>query len=192
MLPETGAQVLAKQVVNFVQDEERKDQSILVHGFSGGAYVYTEILQEMLARQKDDQITGRIIGQIYDSGIDVKDISSGLVKALVQNNLLQLGLKKTLEIYMRMTYSFAGQHHERGSRLLWNNPVKAPTLLLYSDTDPLSPSDDNQRLMAHLRANGNVMVYAKMFKGSPHVGHMFKYRDEYVDTLQSFLNQIDH
>lgn len=193
LLPQQGAQVVAQNVVKFVQSAERQDQPILVHGFSVGGYVYSEILTSMLATQKDEEITGRIIGQIWDSAVDVGDIPDGMSRALLKNTTMQTGMRKSLDVYMRMTHNFAGQHLLRGSRLFYHNPVKAPSLFFYSDSDPISSPRINEKCIASLKDTmGHPSVRSKEFKNSPHVSHMYKYREEYVSTLRSFLQQIEY
>ncbi|XP_072047781.1 transmembrane protein 53-like isoform X1 [Amphiura filiformis] len=192
LLPETGAQVIAQNVANFVQSDEQCERPILVHGFSVGAYVYTEILSNMLALQKENEITGRIIGQIWDSPVDAHNIPNGISKALLKNNMMQIGVKKSLDLYTSMTYRIAGQHHQRGSRLFHCNPVKAPSMFFYSDSDPISTPDNCGKVMASLKEMGHTFVQSKEFKKSLHVSHMYKHREEYVSTLRGFLNQIDY
>ena len=81
MLPTKGSQVIAREVVKFLQSEEIRDRKILVHSFSVGGYQYSEILQQMLASQSESkEITGRIIGQIYDSPVDLNEVPIGISK----------------------------------------------------------------------------------------------------------------
>ena len=192
LLPQTGAQVLAQNVVNFVQSDEHREQPILVHGFSVGGYVYTEILTKMLQSQKEEEITGRIIGQIWDSPVDAYNIPTGMSKALLKSSVMQMGMQKSIEMYQNVTFKFAGQYHQRGSRLFHHNPVKAPSMFFYSDSDPVSTPDDNTRVMSSLKESGHQFVQGKEFKKSPHVSHMYKHREEYVSSLRQFLTQIDY
>ena len=62
-----------------------------------------------------------------------------------------------------------------------------------SDSDPLSPPRANEGYITSLKERmGHTSVQGKEFKNSPHVSHMYKYREEYLSTLNSFLNQIDY
>ncbi len=193
LLPETGAQVIAQNVVNFVQNDENCDKPILVHGFSVGGYVYTEILNSMLASEKENEITGRIIGQIWDSPVDAHNIPTGFSKALLpKKGVMQIGMKKSLDLYQSMTHRIAGQHHQRGSRLFYHNPVKAPSMFFYSDSDPISTPDNVGKVMASLKEDGHTVVEGKEFKKSQHVSHMYKHREEYVSTLRQFLKRIPY
>ncbi len=192
LLPKTGSQVLARNVVEFLQDGEQRDKPLLVHTFSVGGYVYSEILQSMLAAEKEKQITSRIVGQIFDSPVDLDNIPVGMSKVLLKNHAMQAGLRKTLEVYQRMTFNIAGQHHLRSSRVFHHNPVKAPSLFFYSDVDPITSPHAIERAITSLKEVGHKSVRGKEFQGSPHVSHMYKHREEYVTTLKSFLNQIDY
>ena len=194
LFPETGAQILAGNIVDFVQTEDHRERPLLAHSFSVGGYVYSEVLRSMLATEKNSSsITNRIIGQIYDSPVDYDNIPTGMSKVLLKNNMMQTGLRKTLEMYQRMTHNIAGQHHQRCSHLFHHNPVRAPSLFFYSDADPITTPRAVERAIASLKENmGHETVMGKEFKSSPHVSHMYKHKDEYVSTLQSFLEQIDY
>lgn len=192
LLPKSGAQILANNVVEFIQGEEQKNQPLLVHTFSVGGYVYSEILQSMLAAEEKNEITSRILGQIFDSPVDLDNIPIGMSKVLLKNQTMQQGLRKSLEVYQRLTHNIAGQHHLRSSHVFHHNPVKAPSLFFYSDADPITSPRAIERAITSLKDFGHESVLQKQFKNSPHVSHMYKHREEYVGTLRSFLNQIDY
>ncbi|XP_072047782.1 transmembrane protein 53-like isoform X2 [Amphiura filiformis] len=192
LLPKSGSQVLAKNVVQFLQHTEQQDKPLLVHTFSVGGYVYSEILQSMLDAEKEKEITSRIIGQIFDSPVDLDNIPIGMSKVLLKNQTMQTGLRKSLEMYQNLTFNIAGQHHLRCSRLFHHNPVKAPSIFFYSDADPITSPRAVERAIGMLKEVGHESVQGKEFKGSPHVSHMYKHREEYVSTLRLFLDQIDY
>lgn len=69
---------------------------MVLHGFSVGAYLWSESLVQM-AREMDRYapIMNRIQGQVWDSATDITEISIGLpVAVFPRNRVLQAALKK--------------------------------------------------------------------------------------------------
>ncbi|XP_038052109.1 transmembrane protein 53-like [Patiria miniata] len=194
MLPTRGSKVIAKDVVEYLQREEIRDRKILVHSFSVGGYQYSEVLQQMLAVQSESkEITSRIIGQIYDSPVDFNEVPIGMSKALLKNPLLQKTLHMSLDSYLRVMYRPVTQHYLRSSDVFFHNPVPAPSLFFYSHTDLVATADASQRAIASLQNKmGYKNVYSKSFEDSPHVSHMYKHRDEYMEALMKFLEGIEY
>ncbi|XP_038052121.1 transmembrane protein 53-like [Patiria miniata] len=194
LLPTVGTQVIARDVVNFLQSKEQRGRKILVHGFSVGGYLYGEILQRMLASQTESrEITSRIIGQIYDSPVDLQNIPVGISKALTQNRLAQRSMQGSLQVYLRVMHSAATKHYYKSSHMFHHNPVSAPSLFFYSHTDPVGTAEANERVITSLKTvMGYDNIYSKAFEDSPHVSHMYKHRDEYMGTLKAFLTKIDY
>ncbi|XP_022083868.1 transmembrane protein 53-like isoform X2 [Acanthaster planci] len=194
MMPTRGSQVIAKDVVEFLQREDIRNRKILVHSFSVGGYQYSEILQQMLASQSDNkEITSRIIGQIYDSPVDFNEVPIGMSKALLKNPILQKTMHVSLDSYLRLMYRPVTQHYLKSSEVFFHNPVPAPSLFFYSHTDLVATADASQRAIASLQNKmGYKNVYSKAFQDSPHVSHMYKHRDEYMETLMKFLESIEY
>ncbi|XP_071809512.1 transmembrane protein 53-like [Asterias amurensis] len=194
LLPTVGTQVIARDVVSFLQSKEQRDRQILVHGFSVGGYLYGEIIQKMLASQTEShEITRRIIGQIYDSPVDLQNIPVGISKALTKNPLAQRSMQTSLQMYLRVMNSAATKHYHKSSYTFHHNPVSAPSLFFYSHTDPVGTAESNERVMSSLKTNmGYENVYSKAFEDSPHVSHMYKHQNEYMSTLKGFLSQIEY
>lgn len=85
--------MIAADFVKFLENNNRYSP-ILLHGFSVGAYVWSE---SMVLMSRDTEryksILDRICGQIWDSAADISEIPMGVPKALFRNNYT---LQKTL------------------------------------------------------------------------------------------------
>lgn len=89
------------------------------------------------------------------------------------------------------------------------NLIKAPALLILSKTDPIGAESSNLRAKESWENMGIevipffyciivlvlnfcccLQVFWKCFENSPHVGHMQKYPQEYMNTVSNFLEHI--
>ncbi|XP_041472206.1 transmembrane protein 53-like [Lytechinus variegatus] len=194
LLPQSGSQVVAQRVVDFLQLEDNRERPIFVHSFSVGGYLYAEILQKMMAAEKSKgEMTDRIIGQIYDSVVDLDKVAFGIANALFSHKMIQKSVEKSIDGYLAMMYRPATQHYARASRLFYNNPVKAPSLFFYSYADPVGCATAIENCVQHLRTKvGHDNIYTKSFQKSRHVSHMHKHKEEYLCSLFSFLKEIPY
>lgn len=72
---------------------------MVLHGFSVGGYLWGEVLVKFSKNlNKYQSVTGRICGQIFDSGVDVNEIPTGFPSAVFPNNPV---LRLTFEKYIR-------------------------------------------------------------------------------------------
>ncbi|XP_072172195.1 transmembrane protein 53-A-like [Diadema setosum] len=192
LLPKSGAQAVAQRVVDFLQLENNRQRPIFVHAFSVGGYLYSEILQKMIdAETTKGEITDRVIGQVYDSVVDLDKVAFGTSRALFKNRFIQKSVELSIEGYMNMTYRLATRHYERASKLFYHNPILSPTLFYYSFADPVGSAKAIENCVETLRRDmGHQNIKTKAFNRSQHVSHMHQHREEYMCTLLNFLRDI--
>lgn len=91
-------QPITASVLSFLESNEFYDQ-IVIHGFSVGGYMFGEVLDLINKDPKRyEKVVNRIMGQVWDSAVDVSDMATGTAKAAFPNNqLLQNMLRKYLE-----------------------------------------------------------------------------------------------
>lgn len=185
---------MAQRVVDFLQLEDNRERPIFVHSFSVGGYLYAEILQKMIAAEKTKgELTGRVIGQIYDSVVDLDKVAFGIANALFSQKILQKSVERSIEAYLAMMYRPATQHYTRASRLFYHNPVKAPSLFFYSYADPVGSATAIENCVQNLRTKmGHDNIYTKSFQKSRHVSHMHKHKEEYFCSLYSFFKEVPY
>lgn len=88
----------AAEVVKFLSNNVTTKNPIILHGFSVGGYLWGECMVHM-ARDLDRYRTvlDMIQGQIWDSAVELSEISIGLPKAMFpKNDTLQRALKNYL------------------------------------------------------------------------------------------------
>jgi hypothetical protein len=189
--PSKGSQYVANDLVKFLFNNPYYQQVVL-HGFSVGAYVWSECMVHM---QKDltkyQQLFERICGQVWDSAADITEIPVGVPKALFpRNQPLQKALKQYMLYHLKTFHEPATQHYIRGSQMFHTNLIHAPALFFVSKTDPVGAEESNIRVRDSWISMG-INVTWKCFDRSPHVQHFMKHRDEYVMTLFNFLQSIN-
>lgn len=79
-------QVIAADIIKLL-DSNRFFSPILIHGFSVGGYLWSEVLVKTYANRSANQhIADRIIGQIWDSAADLTEIPNGFSYAVFPNH----------------------------------------------------------------------------------------------------------
>lgn len=90
-------QVIAADIVKLL-NANRFFTPLLIHGFSVGGYLWSEVLVHIEANKSTNQhIADKIIGQIWDSAADLTEIPNGLSYAVFPNNKV---LRSTFRSYV--------------------------------------------------------------------------------------------
>ncbi|XP_078575782.1 transmembrane protein 53-like [Branchiostoma floridae x Branchiostoma japonicum] len=188
MFPQTGAQVIAEKVVDFVHQPQNARRPLLVHAFSAGGYMYSETLLKSLETSEGSMMKDRIRGQIFDSLVDFYGIPDSVSTAMFKNPLLRTIMRTMIKTYMTALYKPVTSNYIRASEMLHSRPVRSPALFLYSKLDPAFAS--NERLAKAFVKKEGISVYYKCWDDSPHVQHMYKHPIEYVEIMDSFLSHL--
>lgn len=167
-------------------------KQMILHGFSVGGYMWGECLAHMdKDRSKYQHVLDRIIGQVWDSAADITEIPVGVPKALFPRNpRLQTALRNYMLYHMKTFQEAATQHYVRSSQMFHTNFCHSPALFLLSKTDPVGAEASNRRVADSWISNG-VNVTWKCFDRSPHVGHFYKHREEYLQQLFDHLRSVN-
>lgn len=187
--PTKGSQVAADQVLQFLHANP-SHSPVLIHGFSVGGYVFSEVMVKVENDfKKHGHLLNRFVGQIWDSGVDIDGIPDGMPRAITNNALLQKSMKKYLEWYLKIQYDTATIHYERASQKMHQNFVGVPGLFLFSDNDPVSTPEMNARVYKKWEAKGH-QVYTGHWQKSPHVTHFQRHPVEYQELMVAFLERV--
>ncbi|XP_076053906.1 uncharacterized protein LOC143032774 [Oratosquilla oratoria] len=187
--PTRGSHMVADQVLDFLHANP-SHAPLLVHGFSVGGYVFTEVMVKVERDFKTHgHLLNRFVGQIWDSGVDMDGIPVGMPRALTNNKVLQASLKKYLEWFMAANYDAATIHYERASAKMHQCFVNVPGLFLLSKTDPVSTPEMNAKVYRKWEAKG-IPVFVKCWDRSPHVSHYHRHRHEYEAQVMAFLERV--
>lgn len=189
--PKNGSQQVAEDVIKFL-NLNNKYSPLLIHGFSVGAYQWSEVLIKLAQDIHIYQpIIDRIVGQVWDSAADITEIPEGIPQAVFPNSkIMQMLLRQYTLSHLWIFYQVATIHYVRGSLMFRDNFVKAPALFFLSKTDPIGAYSSNLRIKEAWEDNG-IEVYWKCWDQSPHVAHYKQHPREYRQELQSFLKKLD-
>lgn len=187
--PTKGTQLVARDTLKFI-DINYLYSPIMLHGFSVGAYLWGEALVQMAAElNKYQPVIDKVVGQVWDSAADITEIPVGFPMAVFPNNqVMQVTLRKYVIYHMKTFDKVATCHYLRSSQMFHTNIIKAPALFFLSNSDPIGAVRSNQRVRESWESMG-MNVQWKCWEKSPHVGHFSKHREEYISTLNNFLDQ---
>lgn len=185
--PVKGSQLLAKDTLKFLTSNDIYE-SILLHGFSIGGYLWGECLVQIHEdAAKYESLINRIKGQIWDSMTGSKEIPVGQSKALFPNNLFLQSMARQLSGFCLKTfYNFATKHYHRSENHFHQKAIKVPALLIFSKTDPIGTELKSLTIADDFEAL-NIKVTRKCFDDSPHVSHFLKHRSEYTKAIVQHL-----
>ena len=183
-------QGLTQEMLDFIHDDRRSVQPILIHGFSVGGYLYGEALHKICANaEKYSGLWERIRGQIFDSPVDFAGIPFGVSRAVSNNIVVQNVIEQSLATYLKVFHKQTTVHYLRSSAAFHANELAIPSLLFSSQIDPVSPVSRVEYVAEKWRKK-NIPVVMKVFDSSLHVTHFQHYPTEYVQILDRFLGTI--
>ncbi|XP_043482354.1 transmembrane protein 53 [Leptopilina heterotoma] len=190
MWPANGTRKVAAELLEFM-DQNKNYQQIMLHGFSIGGYMWGEVCDYIHKdRKRYNHIIEKIVGQVWDSAVDITEITIGVPPAVFPNNVvLQNMFKKYMEYHLTAFHKQATQYYIRSSQLFHTNIVHSPALFLLSKTDTIGAVSSNMRVRDSWESLG-TKTYVKIFENSPHVGHFRKYPKEYIAELYAFMNML--
>lgn len=179
-----------KKLLELLQSELFVSRPLLVHAFSIGGYTFTQVLVHVSEdTQKYQALTQRIKGQIYDSLVvgSLETMAIGLGKTLFPR--LQTLVKQVSLLYFSVFRRQTVDYFNRGIDVFSNTPVKAPALFLFCENDPISDSRAMEEKIDQWRKLG-IDVTAKKWEDSTHAGHLRRHQQEYLTTLDTFLQSL--
>lgn len=187
--PTKGSQVVSGQMLEFLHQNPRHS-SVLVHGFSVGCYLFCEgMVQVANDMARHGPLMDRLVGQIWDSPVDIQGIPVGTAKAVTNNKTLQTSIQKYLDWFLRVQYDVATVHYERSSAKMHEGFLNRPGLFLISRTDPVASVEMVSSVYNDWERKG-IPYFVKIFDKSPHVSHYHKHKKEYVDEVLAYLERM--
>lgn len=174
----------------FTQEDARlSSRQIVVHGFSIGAFVYTQVqlLLELDAHAYDN-IGQRIAGIVMDSPAYIENSCQGIADSATDITILRFLINATLNLYLSAFPRSVMFHLQESERIFYSNSI--PILFLYSCADKISSSEITEHYMLEFQHKG-VFVQCRKWHDSPHVRHFRDHPEEYTEVLYSFLDHIN-
>lgn len=178
------AQEQMKQVMDEVL--KKSPSKVIVHQFSMGGYLYSQLLRVMTKNQPDYKEFGdKISAQIFDSPPDVQGIAYGISRG-VKPEFIQDVVKSSLDLVLKLLENGIGKEHRAASKQMHENYITAPSLWFYSHADVIAPAKDCEVVIQRWRDN-NIVVEACVFENTKHIQHGRAEPERYFSTLDSFL-----
>ncbi|XP_018336553.1 transmembrane protein 53 isoform X1 [Agrilus planipennis] len=188
---------IADKILKLLLDLNFESHPVIVHCFSnGGAFLYHNF---SLASEKSTQQI-QIKGVIFDSAPGKRRILSlyKAISAILGGNIFY---NFSISVFMTMFLSVIWMYEvcknwifpsDTYQSHLWENLLQEknmwPQHFIYSKADNLIPYEDIE-YFAEYRKNKGVEVSTLCFEKSPHVKHYSCHREEYVNSVCSFINK---
>ena len=188
----TRGQQITRQVVDLLQtDHVMRHQQILTHAFSVGAYLYTECLVQFTDHPRDyTDVEARIRGHVFDSPVGPQGIAEGVPKALTKNKTAIRLSRAAIQWYLDTFQEKVTRHFDRAMDEVLVNRLAVPTLFFYSHADPVGTAKSIEYYIRTMESHKNAPIYNQSWEKSPHVSHMLYHPQEYIATLNRFLDSI--
>lgn len=189
--PHTAMQLM-KEVVNIsIQGSQpgRIPTKVVTHCFSVGGYLTGQMLRLLnQAEHAGDRkkFHSVVKAQVYDSPPDFRSIAKGIGASLGMGSLVAGAVEGIVKLYLKASAKTAGVEHLASSAHFHENHLPAPSLWLYSRTDPVALEEDIQTVMSKWRTKGYV-VEEVVWEDTPHIQHGRKDPERYFGALDTFL-----
>ncbi|KAF2359770.1 Protein of unknown function DUF829 TMEM53 [Trinorchestia longiramus] len=191
MQPSTGTQVVAEQVCNFLR-RRKLYEKYLVFGCSGGAYLFCEVALKVHSEPELKRaVFDKVVGQVYDSPVDLRGVSVGIAHSITSSSMLQCWIRSYVDWFLKARYDAVTRHYERAAQQMYRSPVHAPCLYLFSDNDPMSPEDVNEGI-ANLWRDRGLSLRGRKFhhKTTGHCLNYVTYPQEYREEIYKFFVEV--
>ena len=125
-LPQIGVQIIAKNTVKVLSNLMTEYSDIIFHNFSGGVYLFGELLVHLFGSQssKNSILRSKIKGAINDSVVPITLFVHGMSYTIATGPIKRLILEKTFYILTSIFYIITARHYKRGmssmSSRSWN------------------------------------------------------------------------
>ncbi|XP_071767565.2 transmembrane protein 53 [Centroberyx gerrardi] len=179
-----------ERILEVLQSEHFVSRPLLVHAFSVGGYTFAQLLVHVSQdTEKYQGLTQRIRGHVYDSLVvgSLEKMAIGLGKTVFPN--WEKLVKRVSLAYFGIFKQQTVDYFNTSIDVFRNTPVTAPALFFFCENDPMSDPRAMEELIDLWRERG-MDVTAKKWDDSTHAGHMKKHPQEYLSTLDTFLQTL--
>ncbi|XP_041636974.1 uncharacterized protein LOC121505590 [Cheilinus undulatus] len=178
------------EVLKVLEEPQFLDRPVLVHSASIGGYTFTQILTHIAQEpEKHAGLAQRMIGHIYDSLVvgTLEHMAVGLGKTLVPR--LETLIKNAAMLYFWLFKRHTADFYNSSIKVFHNSPITTPALFFYSENDALCNPLAMENCIDLWRKRG-MTVESRKWKESIHAAHMRCHPEDYVSTLQKYLNAL--
>lgn len=197
LFPTKGSQVIAKNLMLYLTINSNKYSNIVVHGFSVGAYQFSEFLVLLeAAMQTPERVTcemikSKIRGVIFDSAVSARAAPHGVAVSAVGENPACRIFEWFIVLFMKVMHSVTTKHYINAENVFANTPLRCPAVLFCSSRDRIGDEESNRRIL-HSWIRLGIPVVWKCWESSKHVAHLQTYPREYTEIVTNFLDALDY
>jgi len=146
-------------------------------------------LDQLRANTSLKDIEKNVVGQIYDSPVDLHHVPKGIAEAAFKpDTLMCAATEKSIRAAL-VARPEVYACHQRASDTFWHRPLACPTLWMLSPHDVISPLKDCQVVMGTWEKKG-IDVSSQIFYDSKHCMHFRNFRRVYSNTVNDFIDKM--
>uniref|UniRef100_A0A1A8QPB8 Uncharacterized protein n=4 Tax=Nothobranchius TaxID=28779 RepID=A0A1A8QPB8_9TELE len=178
------------EVLSILEEPSFSNRAILVHASSIGGYTFTQMLSHVAQEPKRHAcLAQRVVGHIYDSLVvgSLEHMATGLGKTLIPR--LEGFIRNMAMFYFWLFKAYTADLYERSIHVFYNSPVTSPALFFFCENDVMCSPAVLGRLMDFWKQRG-VAISSRKWEVSTHAAHLRCHPEEYVSTLQNYLNSL--
>lgn len=188
---------LSKELLTYLKNERNsKEEQYIVHAFSVGAYNFTTC--SMQASNQDGEygfFRDNIRAQIFDSVVagSYGHMSTGIGEALSLPRVLRKPLTATMDTFHKFTKKQTTEIYDGMIDHFWNCPVKVPTLVIYSENDPMCDPVYMKRMLTKWQTDSSDWdVISLSWKKSVHTAHLKVHPHDYVTQWGQLMSKLGY
>ncbi|XP_023652659.1 transmembrane protein 53 isoform X2 [Paramormyrops kingsleyae] len=148
-----------------------------------------EVLQSDRNPQQYDGLIRRLRGQVYDSLVmgSLDRMAVGLGRSLLPQgeNLVRAASMLYFRAFKRDTVDYFNMNID----IFWHHPIQAPALFFSCENDPMCDHLKMKEMIEDWQKRG-MRVDCKAWKDSTHAGHLRDHPQQYLSTLQEFIQSL--
>ncbi|CAK6961332.1 uncharacterized protein LOC128353327 [Scomber scombrus] len=178
------------EVLKVLEEPQFSGRPMLVYASSIGGYTFTQVITHIAQRPKEHaDVAQRVTGHIYDSLVagSLEHMAIGLGKTLLPS--LEGLVKNMAMFYFWLFKTQTVDFYNSGIEVFNNSPITAPALFFFCENDALCDPYAVEKILDIWRRRG-VTVQSRKWKKSIHAAHMRCHPEEYLSTLEQFLNSL--
>uniref|UniRef100_A0A8C3FZH0 Uncharacterized protein n=1 Tax=Cyclopterus lumpus TaxID=8103 RepID=A0A8C3FZH0_CYCLU len=178
------------EVLKALEQPPFSGRPLLVHASSIGGFTFTQMLAHIAQGGKRHAgVAQRVTGHIYDSLVvgTLEHMAIGLGKTLFPR--LESLVKNAAMLYFWFFKTHTADLYHDSIQVFHNSPITTPALFFFCENDALCNPADLETLIDHWRKRG-LAVESRKWKESKHAAHMRCHPEDYVSTLEKFLNSL--
>ncbi|XP_008294698.1 transmembrane protein 53-like isoform X2 [Stegastes partitus] len=179
-----------KNLLELLQSDRFVSRPLVVHAFSIGGFTFAQMLVHISRdTQKYQPLAERIKGQVYDSLVvgSLETMATGLAKTVFPR--WDRLVKKISLLYFDIFKKQTVDYFNVGIDAFWNSPITAPALFFFCENDVMSDARTLEELIDYWRKRG-IDVTAKKWEDSTHAGHLKRHPQEYLTSVDVFLQSL--